>query len=124
MTNFTGMNAEPVYAATASATEQPQATVPTTEDAQQPQKRPRKPVEAYSPERAAEMAAQGKTQGRKGCKAHRINMAFDPEIYDYIRTMARVRGESITVFSNRVFEQSMQENAQLYAAARAFKASL
>ena len=34
---------------------------------------------------------QGKTQGRKGCKAHRFNMAFSPKAYDFIVCMARVR---------------------------------
>lgn len=28
------------------------------------------------------------TQGRKGCKAIRINMAFSPEIHEYIKVMA------------------------------------
>ena len=31
-----------------------------------------------------EAREQGKTQGRKGCKAIRINMAFTPEVYNYI----------------------------------------
>ena len=64
---------------------------------------------------------QGKTQGRKGVKAVRINMAFSPEVHDYIKTMARVRGESVTEFTNYVFRQSMEENADLYDRAKEFK---
>ena len=64
---------------------------------------------------------QGKTQGRKGVKAVRINMAFAPDIHDYIKTMARVRGESVTEFTNHVFRQSMAENADLYEQAKEFK---
>ena len=66
---------------------------------------------------------QGKTQGRKGVKAVRINMAFSPEIHEYIKVMARVRGESVTDFTNYVFRQSMEENAELYEKAKAFQES-
>jgi len=54
------------------------------------------------------------TQGRKGQKAIRINMAFTPEVHEYIRIMSRARGESVTVFTNLVFQQSMEANAELY----------
>ena len=64
---------------------------------------------------------QNKTQGRKGVKAIRINMAFTPEVHDYIRIMARVRGESVTEFTNYVFRQSMEQNADLYDQAKAFR---
>ena len=117
--DFSSMNAAPVYNAIADATAEAQEV----QQAQGTQKKPRKPVEAYSPEKAAEMAAAGTTRGRKGCKANRVNMAFTPEIHDYIRTMARVRGESITDFTNYVFRKSMEENAAIYEQAKAFKNS-
>ena len=74
----------------------------------------------YTPEKAQEMREAGTTQGRKGCKAVRINMAFTPEIHEYIRTMARLRGESVTEFTNFVFRQSMEYNADLYEQAKQF----
>ena len=74
----------------------------------------------YTEEQAQEMREAGTTQGRKGCKAVRINMAFPPEMHDFIRTMARVRGESITDFTNHVFAQYMKDNADLYERAKAF----
>lgn len=114
---FEGINTEPVYTTIAEATEEPE-----TVEAQ-PIKKQRKPVETYSPERVRQMQEAGTTRGRKGCKANRVNMAFTPEIHDYIRTMARVRGESITDFTNYVFRKSMEENAAIYEQAKAFKNS-
>ena len=70
-----------------------------------------------------EIREAGKTQGRKGCKAIRFNMAFTPTVYEYIKTMARVRGESVTDFTNHVFVQSMEENAELYEKAKQFTES-
>lgn len=71
-----------------------------------------------------EAREQGKTQGRKGCKAIRINMAFTPEVYDYIKIMSRVRGETITDFTNHVFSLFMQEHADSYEQAKDFIKSL
>ena len=49
---------------------------------------------------AAERAAALRTQGRKGCKAIRINMAFTPENHEFIKTMARISGKTMTEFAN------------------------
>lgn len=95
-----------------------------TEPDTMPVKKERKPVEAYSAEAAEEMRAAGKTQGRKGCKTHRINMAFSDELYEYITTMARVRGESITAFTNYIFKKSIEDNAEIYEKAKAFRDSI
>ena len=67
---------------------------------------------------------QGKTQGRKGCKAHRFNMAFSPAAYDFITTMARVRGETITSFDNHLIEKCAEDNAEVYQQALKFRDSL
>lgn len=64
---------------------------------------------------------QGRTRGRAGVKALRINMAFTPEIHDYIRTMAQVRGQTVTQFTEAVFRKSMEDNAEIYEQAKAFK---
>ena len=94
---------------------------PVYEQINQATKAARKPVEAYNTEQADAMRAAGTTQGRKGCKLHRVNMAFSDEVHDYIRTMARVRGESITEFTNFVFQKSMEDNAETYEKAKAFR---
>lgn len=64
---------------------------------------------------------QGRTRGRKGVKALRINMAFTPEVHDYIRTMAQVRGQTVTQFTEAVFRKSMEDNAQIYEQVKAFQ---
>ena len=81
----------------------------------------KKERKTYSTEEQEKYRQEGKTMGRKGCKAVRINMAFSPDVHDYIKTMARVRGESITDFTNYVFARSMEENRETYEKAKAFK---
>ncbi len=66
--------------------------------------------------RAAEM----RTQGRKGCKEPRINLAFTPANYDYIKTMARATGKNLTEFCNYVFEKYREEHSETYTQAKAF----
>lgn len=67
---------------------------------------------------------QGRTQGRAGCKAKRINMAFLPEVHEFIRTMAKVRGESVTAFVNSLLLKAMEDNKEVYEQALKFKNSL
>ena len=74
-----------------------------------------------SPEEQAERAADLKTQGRKGCKAVRINMAFTPENYEYIQTMSRLRGQSLTAFVNKLIDKHREQNADLYEQIKAIK---
>ncbi len=92
---------------------------PAEQEPQQAQEvqNPRTP---YTPDKVQEMRQAGTTQGRKGCKAIRINMAFAPDLHEYIKVMARVRGESVTDFTNYVFRQSMEQNAELYEQAKTF----
>lgn len=71
---------------------------------------PQKEIERYLTDR--------RTQGRKGIKMPRINMAFTPEVHDYIRTMAQARGQTITQFTEDVFRKSMESNAEAYALSR------
>ena len=77
----------------------------------------------YTEQEVEQMRAAGATQGRKGCKALRINMAFSPEVHASIKTMARVRGETVTEFTEYVFRQNMEANKDLYEMAKTFKDS-
>lgn len=43
-----------------------------------------------------------RTQGRKGKKKPRINMAFEPDIYEYIRAEAEREDKSITQYVNDI----------------------
>lgn len=72
-----------------------------------------------SPQEAQERAATLKTQGRKGCKAIRINMAFTPENHEYIKVMAKVTGKTMTEFANLAIERYRTEHPELYAQAKA-----
>ena len=83
-----------------------------------------KPRREYDEEETQQILEAGKTQGRKGCKMLRINMAFEPDIHEFIRTMARVRGETVTDFTNHVFRRYMEENADIYQQAMKFRDSL
>ena len=108
--DFTQANTGRVYSTITEATAEP------AQDVQHTRK-------TYTAQEAQEMRQAGTTQGRKGCKAVRINMAFTPDIHEYIKIMARVRGESVTDFTNYVFRQSMEQNAELYEQAKSFKES-
>ena len=70
-----------------------------------------------SKEEAAARAAIGKTQGRKGCKATRINMAFWTDNYDFIEAGARAYGMTMTEFCNRILERYRTEHADVQAIA-------
>lgn len=58
------------------------------------------------------------TQGRKGAKLPRINMAFSTQSLDYLRVMAALKGVSITRYVNDLVEQDMARNAEAYDAAK------
>ncbi|MBR4908260.1 MAG: hypothetical protein IKZ43_04525 [Acidaminococcaceae bacterium] len=114
--DFSAANTGRVYSAITEATADPEQEPQQAQDVQRTRKE-------YNEQQAQEMRQAGTTQGRKGCKALRINMAFTPETHEYITTMARVKGESITDFVNHVLKQSMAANAELYEQAKAFKES-
>lgn len=63
-------------------------------------------------------ASKLKTQGRKGCKAERINMAFTPENYSFINVMSRLKGETLTQFTNSIIEKYRLENEEVYLQAK------
>ena len=72
-----------------------------------------------SPQEAAERAANLKTQGRKGCKATRINMAFTPDNHEFIKVMSRLTGKTMTEFANLCIERYRTEHPELYEQAKA-----
>lgn len=49
-----------------------------------------------------------RTQGRKGKKKPRINMAFEPDIYEYVRAEAEREDKSITQCVNDILYQHMK----------------
>lgn len=59
-----------------------------------------------------------KTQGRKGEKLPRINMAFSPQNLEYLRIMAGIRGVSITKYVNALIERDRELNGETFEAAK------
>ena len=112
--DFTSINTNRVYSTIETATGEP--TEP------QLARRPRS--QAPTQEEVDMARDLGKTQGRKGCKAIRINMAFAPDVHDYVTTMARAAGMSITEFTNVVFRQHMENNMDQYEKAKEFRINL
>ena len=116
--DFSKLNTGRVYDAIAEATAEPEA-----QEVQQAQDAPQQRAarKGYTEEEKAAYKQAGKTQGRPGCKMERINLAFTPDNYEYVKTMATVRGQSMTEFVNHIIAANMEENAALYAQAKAFK---
>ena len=98
--DFTGMNTGRVYGAIEQAT---------SNKGQQG---------TASPQEQAERAAQLRTQGRNGCKAIRINMAFTPENHEFIKVMAKISGKTMTEFTNLVIERYRTEHPDIYEQAK------
>lgn len=74
-------------------------------------------------ERTSILQATG-VAGRKGVKLPRINMAFAPEIYEYIQTVARVSGISMTDFVNLALREHARNHEELYSQAIEIRNSL
>jgi len=65
----------------------------------------RETPDAQNAQDAQEVARVGdQTQGRKGKKLPRINMAFTQENLDYLRIISRIEGVSMTDYVNRLLE--------------------
>lgn len=73
-----------------------------------------------SPEEQKARAAELKTQGRKGCKAVRINMAFTPENHQFIKLMAGATGHTMTGFANAVITAYRNEHPEIMEQAQSF----
>lgn len=66
----------------------------------------------------AEPAVQEIHRGGSAPKRQRINMAFTPENLDYMRTMAGLKGTSITRFVNDMIAKDREKNGAAYSAAK------
>lgn len=75
-----------------------------------------------SPQEQAERASELRTQGRKGCKAIRINMAFTPENHQFIKVMSKASGKTMTEFTNLVIAAYQREHPEIMELANGFLA--
>lgn len=71
-------------------------------------------------EEQGERAENLQTQGRKGCKATRINMAFTPSNHDFIKVMAKATGRTMTEFTNLVIAAYQREHPEILEQAHSF----
>lgn len=68
----------------------------------------------------AERAEALQTQGRKGCRAIRINMAFTPSNHEFVKVMAKASGRTMTEFTNLVIAAYQKEHPEIMEQANAF----
>lgn len=140
--DFSNININPVYDAIAAATEEPETTAAAAEqpaaevveaaapeeapaeDAQEIEKKHYKPRKTYTAEETLEALENMRTSGRKGVKLPRINLAFTPANYEFIKTMAQVRGQSLIEFVNDMLEEIRIEHADIYEKAMEFRNSI
>jgi len=64
------------------------------------------------------------TQGKKGMKADRMNMAFSHENFEYVRTMAGLHKMTMTKYINRLIEEDRKRNTELYEKAKSLMEDL
>lgn len=121
--DFSQINTGRVYNTIAEATAEPEQEAVEVIQTQGTRKK-YKERKTYTEQEAAELMQELKTSGRKGLKLPRINLAFAPDIYNYIQIMSRVRGESMTDFVNVALRQHMEEHHDLYEKAIEFRNSL
>lgn len=60
------------------------------------------------------------TQGRKGVKAVRINMAFTPSNHEFLKVLSKATGRTMTEFCNLVIEAYRNEHPEMLEQARSF----
>ena len=58
------------------------------------------------------------TQGKAGMKAERINMAFSPANYEFMRVMAGLHKMTLTKYVNHLIEEERKRSADLYQKAK------
>lgn len=70
-------------------------------------------------EEAAERRENMRTQGRKGAKSKRINMAFSDSNYEFITVLAQATGHTFTQFTNLIIANYRKEHPELVKQAQA-----
>ncbi|PKM60719.1 MAG: hypothetical protein CVU99_06760 [Firmicutes bacterium HGW-Firmicutes-4] len=58
------------------------------------------------------------TQGRKGQKLPRINMAFSEVNLEYLQLMSRIQGVSMTAYVNNLIESDREKNTAVIERAK------
>ena len=61
-----------------------------------------------------------RTQGKKGAKAQRFNMAFTPSNLDFIRIMSKINGQTMTQFVNEIIDREREAQSETYQQVKSF----
>lgn len=130
--DFSSVNTNPVYGAIAEATAAPeqlqgQYVITDTDcntEEEYKEEPARKDRKTYNELETMQAMLAMKTAGKKGVKLPRINLAFAPDVYEYIKVMAQVRGQNLTEFVNDILRENMQEHQDIYDKAKEFRNSL
>ena len=61
-----------------------------------------------------------KTQGKKGAKAQRFNMAFTPSNLDFIRIMSKINGQTMTQFVNEIIDREREAQSETNQQVKSF----
>lgn len=117
--DFKGITAGKVKSTIAEATQE-------ASEVQEAQEAPKKnkPRKTYTAQEAQEFSNSLQTQGRKGVKLPRINLAFTPEVYDYVKTMSKAAGMTYTEFINHILQAHKEAHADTYQQAINIRNSL
>ena len=67
---------------------------------------------------AEKRKAEGRTQGRKGVKLPRVNLALTQLNYDYVKTCARASGQTNIAFINSIITQHRETHPEEYETAK------
>ena len=90
-------------------------------DTQEKQGKQRKPRKRYTAEEAQKILESGRNaKGLGGVKMPRMNMAFTPQNYDFIATLATARGQNYTEFVNHMVDLYREQYKDQYEQAKAF----
>ena len=74
-----------------------------------------------SPEEAAQRAAEGRTQGRKGCAGPRISVVWTTENADFLREASKLMGLSMTKLANIAVQQYRENHEEGWKELRAVR---
>jgi len=105
--NFDDINTQDIYS---------KVIAEATQEAPAAQEKPaaRKARKTYKEAEAAEFLHDIKTAGRKGVKLPRVNLAFAPDIYDYVKTMSKASGLTYTEFINKILRDHKEAHEDIY----------
>ena len=121
-TNFSEIAENAVLANISEATADTE--VEQTAEVQEVAEKPKKPRKTYTAEEIAEFQENMNTSGRKGAWLKRINTGFSKSNYEYIMTMSRVSGLTLSAFINQALAQHKEDHRDLYEQALEFRKRL